>query len=399
MIPMQPDSNIEILAGTLPNEARADTPFNDMACALLTDLSTMLMGNAEAKQLPDVIAFAFWCRKSQITRLKDRYTDNHIRLGRGTALHISPGNVPINAFYSFAFGLLAGNNNIVRLASKDSPSVDTVLTALKKLFKQEPYQALAQCNAFVRYDHSGNATDQLSATCDARIIWGGDKTIAEIRKTAIPARAHEIAFADRYSFAIFDANAIGQLSGTEITREAVKFYNDTLQMDQNACSSPHLIVWKSGENTEARQRFWETLEEYTAAQYALEPVESVDRYTRLLSGFITGPEQRLLTEPSNPIQRVQLQTLPADIDQLRGIYGLFYEYAVTNLQEVAHIVNIKYQTLTYLGLDKKMLTDFVTLNQLHGIDRIVPNGDALNINTVWDGHDVLKELTRIIDVR
>ena len=396
---MQPDSNIEILVGTLPNRAWADTPFSEVACAFLADLSASLMRNTEAKQHADVIAFAFWCRKAQIERLMHRYADGHVRLGRGKVFHISPGNVPVNGFYSFAFGLLAGNNNIVRLPSKPSHTVDILLSTINRLFKQEKYMALARTNAFVRYEHSGSITDQLSATCDARIIWGGDKTIAEIRKSAIPARAHEVAFADRYSFAVFDANAISGLSDDRVEREAVKFYNDTLQMDQNACSSPHLIVWKNGENTGARQRFWKSLENYAKGKYGLEPVESVDRYTRLLSGFIIGPEQQLLTEPSNPIQRVQLKTLPADMDQLRGIYGLFYEYDVTDLQEVAHIVNIKYQTLTYLGLDKKMLTEFVTLNRLHGIDRIVPNGDALNIDTVWDGHDVLNELTRIIDVR
>ena len=383
----------------MPRPKQAAAPFNNAACALLADLSALLMRNTEAKQQADVIAFAFWCRKAQIERLKGRYSGGHIRLGRGLVFHVSPSNVPINAFYSFAFGLLAGNNNIVRLASQTNASVDIVLGALTTLFNQEAYLALANSNAFVRYDPANTATEHLSAICDARIIWGGDQTIAEIRKSLLPARAHEIAFADRYSFAVFDADAVGELSDAERAREAVNFYNDTLQMDQNACSSPHLIIWKNGNNEEARQRFWHALEAYTTERYALEPVQTVDRYTKLLAGFVAGPEQTLLTNSTNPIQRVQLKTLPPETDQLRGIYGLFYEYNVRDLQEVAHIVNMKYQTLTYLGLNKKTLAEFVIQNRLSGIDRIVPNGDALNIDTIWDGHDVLKELTRIIDVR
>jgi len=398
VILMQPDSDLEILAGTLPVYARPSVPFNATACSFLADLSATLLRNTEAKQQADVVAFAFWCRKANIAHLKGRYAGNHYTMGRGTAFHISPGNVPINAFYSFAFGLLAGNNNIVRLASKASLSVNLVLDAVNLLFGKQEYRSTSGANAFVRYDAANGQTDILSARCDARIIWGGDKTIADIRKSPIPPRAHEIVFADRYSFAVFDAAAISTLSDKDLQREAVNFYNDTLQMDQNACSSPHLIVWQNAD-PDTRQRFWTAVCAYTAQKYALEPVASVDRYARLLSGFITGPKQQLLTGAADPIQRVQLSSLPSDIDQMRGIHGLFYEYDANDLQEVAHIVNMKYQTLTYLGLDKKILAEFVTKNRLRGIDRIVPNGSALDIDTLWDGYDVLKELTRTIDVR
>ena len=38
-------------------------------------------------------------------------------------------------------------------------------------------------------------------------------------------------------------------------------------------------------------------------------------------------------------------------------------------------------------------------NSLNGIDRIVPIGQALDINFVWDGHDLNRSLTRIIDIK
>ena len=40
-------------------------------------------------------------------------------MGRGTVLHITPSNVPTNFAYSMVFGLLSGNNNIIRLPSKN----------------------------------------------------------------------------------------------------------------------------------------------------------------------------------------------------------------------------------------------------------------------------------------
>jgi len=69
------------------------------------------------------------------------------------------------------------------------------------------------------------------------------------------------------------------------------------------------------------------------------------------------------------------------------------------LAEIAHIVNEKYQTLVYYGLSLPELSEFVTKNQLKGIDRIVPIGQALDIDVIWDGYDLIGTLSRIIDVR
>jgi len=396
---MQPNSVIDCLTGTLPAEPRGNTPFNEAGCSLLTALSAALMKTPEAKKLPDVMAFAFWCRTAHLKQLAKHVHDKKQRLGRGLAFHISPSNVPINAFYSFAFGLLSGNANIVRLPSKSSQSVDLVLSALSQLFKEKRFQELGSENAFVRYDHTSLATDEFSAVCDVRIIWGGDKTIAQVRKSPIAARTTEIAFADRYSFAVIDAETIAAMPDKPLERAAAGFFNDTLQMDQNACSSPHLIVWINSSNAKGKSRFWQALKSYTESNYSIEPVQAVDRYTRLLSGFTQTAGQKLITELSAPVQRVQLHNLPADTDKLRGLYGLFYEYDAATLDEVAHIVNKKYQTLTYLGVEPSELSEFVISNRLRGIDRIVPVGNALDIDVIWDGHDVLKELTRIIDVR
>ena len=62
-------------------------------------------------------------------------------------------------------------------------------------------------------------------------------------------------------------------------------------------------------------------------------------------------------------------------------------------------MNSRYQTLTYFGLDKSFLREFVIKNNLKGIDRIVPIGQALDISFFWDGYDLNKILTRMIDIK
>ena len=70
-----------------------------------------------------------------------------------------------------------------------------------------------------------------------------------------------------------------------------------------------------------------------------------------------------------------------------------------NINEISHIINNKYQTLTYFGIDKSELINFVLENSLLGIDRIVPIGQAMDMGVIWDGYDVVKALSRIIDVK
>ena len=55
--------------------------------------------------------------------------------------------------------------------------------------------------------------------------------------------------------------------------------------------------------------------------------------------------------------------------------------------------------MTYFGADKSQLLDFVVKNRLLGIDRIVPVGKALDIDVIWDGYDIVRSLSRIIDVK
>ncbi len=72
---------------------------------------------------------------------------------------------------------------------------------------------------------------------------GGDETIRNIRNLSTPERCVDIAFSDRYSFCVIETEAVLELDERELQLLAEHFYNDTYLMDQNACSSPHLVVW------------------------------------------------------------------------------------------------------------------------------------------------------------
>ena len=406
MIPMQPNSNnittLYPAGGVAWDTLRSITPhepFSAEAVAFLGALSARLMRDPMTRTLPDVATFAFFCRKASLERLRQRFVSPaELRLGRGVVFHVAPSNVPVNFAYSLVAGILAGNVNVVRVPSKPFPQVDVIVRALTELMVEPQYtDTFGNRIVLVRYDRTSTATEWLSALCDVRVIWGGDQTIATIRQNPIPARAFDVTFADRYSFCAIDAAAY--LAQTDAAAVAEAFYNDTYLFDQNACSAPHLVVWRGDEQTvlQAKERFWNALHDYTERKYQLAEVLAVDKLTAFYSQAI-GMDIRREPTPDNLIWRVETDTLPYNIDQYRCKAGYFTECRIESLDEVAHIVNRKYQTLAYYGFNASELAVFIRTVRPQGIDRVVPIGKTTDFDLIWDGYDLIKTLSRNVTI-
>ena len=103
-----------------------------------------------------------------------------------------------------------------------------------------------------------------------------------------------------------------------------------------------------------------------------------------------------ITQWENLLYTIDMDMLPEDICTLRGRFGMFYQYALKNLQELAPFIQERVQTLLYYGLDAQELMNFVLNNHLQGIDRIVPFGNSLDMDVFWDGYDIVGQLSRNI---
>ena len=398
MILLTKNSNVNYLVGGESISTQPLVPFDEMVCGFLNDLSTDLRSNKKAKLYPDIITFAFWCRKANISRLKKDFLDGKVRLGLGLAFHITPSNVPINFAFSFVFGMLSGNANIVRLPSKLFPQVEIICSAIDKLFRLKKYQNLKEMNIFLRYDQNSVITRIISENANARIVWGGDATIKAIKKIPAQERTIDLTFADRYSICIIKSKELLKLDKKKLNIIGKGFFNDTYLMDQNACSSPQLIIWLGKKNKIAKEKFWSTIFKIAKKEYNLKTISVLDKYTQICNDSIDLEEIGNFKNYSNILYTVSLSRLPKNILTLRGNCGYFYEYNITDLNSLANIVSNKFQTLTYYGLNKPDIINFIVKNRLSGIDRVVPIGKALDIGVYWDGYDILGSLTRIIDV-
>lgn len=368
-------------------------PCCEDVCNFLNEVSTRLMKSPKIREFTDLSALAFWCRKANIQKLQEHCSKNN-RLGRGLCFHIAPSNIPINSIFSYFFGILAGNSNIVRLSSKDFPQVDFVCDLIKEVLKN--YPEIKKRTAFVKYEHSNEISEEFSKKADCRMIWGGDKTIKLFKTFETKPRCIDITFPDRYSICIIDAKKINEASKDEMKTLAEKFYVDTYLMDQNACSSPQLIYWIN-DNKEARDKFWDYIYNYAQIKYPLQDAICVDKYTKLCEDAIMFDNVGTPSCRSNLLYRSELNSLE-NVENIRGKGGYFYEFALDNYGELFKVITDKYQTITYFGIDAEELRDNIINHNLRGIDRIVPIGKAMDINSNWDGHDLIKELSREVNL-
>ena len=368
--------------------------LSDSAIDFLSEVSKEITKSDKFRTYPDVATFAFFCRRSNLMVYKKKHDPAIFRLGRGVVFHVAPSNVPVNFAYSMVAGILSGNINIVRVPSKQFEQIEVICKAINKVAEDPKFSVYLDRLFIVRYDKDSAKTDEFSRICDVRVIWGGDETIAQIRKSVLSARAFDVTFADRYSFAIINADEYVKESLIDKVAEA--FYNDTYLFDQNACSAPHLVVWTgNAENIqEAKTVFWDAIQR-KIEDYSISPILSVDKLSTLYLHSIESTTIKRVEPINNKLWRVQLSVLTPGVENFRCAGGYFLEYDAVSFNDICKIVNRKYQTLAYYGYTKEKLSQLMKDASFNGIDRVVPIGKTTEFDFVWDGYNLLSTLTRV----
>ena len=366
-------------------------PFDDRVIAFLNDLSGMLR---KEREYPDAATFGFWCRKAALLQEKAKYDDLEERLGRGTVFHSTPSNVPVNFAFSFAAGLLAGNANIVRLPGKDFPQVGIICGAIQKLLAGE-HKDLAPYIVFVKFPPDRELADAFSAVCSVRVIWGGDRTVAELRQSPIGPRTTEITFADRHSIAVINADAYLAEERKDAVIQA--FWNDTYYSDQNACTSPRIVFWTGVEKAAAKADFWSRVHHMAKEKYTLAPVQAVGKLDAFYTAAAYCPVK---LEKSEDMLVTRLRTEAAGPELMDYKYnsGFFFEQEIEGLGEIAGVCGLRCQTLTYFGVGKEELRAFLEEARPAGVDRIVPMGKSMDFSLIWDGYDLIRSMSRRVTV-
>ncbi len=403
---MQTNSDKEVLKRVAFLTGSADTvektvfapamvPFDDKIINFLNDVSAQIMSDRRSRAYSDVITFGFWIRKSSVLKLKDRFDikDNAFRIGKGVAFHIAPSNVPVNFAYSLVTGLLNGNANIVRVPSKDFPQIAILTDAFNKALLEHPsLQPYVVC---ARYGRNKEINDLFSAAADVRLVWGGDKTIEELRKSPLPPRSGEITFADRYSIAVIDSDKYLRIEDKKKTAE--DFYNDTFLSDQNACTSPRIIVWTGSQIDEAKKIFWEAEHDLVEKKYSFQAIQGINKLTQCFMAGAALDGIKVVPHKDNLIVRVAVSQITDTLMDYRDNSGYFYEFDCNDISLIKPVCNDKRcQTIAYIGDSETIIP--LLQSGVKGVDRIVPIGKTMDFDLIWDGYNLSALLTRTVAI-
>ncbi len=430
---------MELLVGNEDIKCEPFRPYDDIVVDLLDDWSKEIKKNSVARRYPDVLTFGFFIRRGSIAKKKEEFENRagegvgFARLGRGLAFHVAPSNVPVNCMYTLVFGLLSGCANIVRVPTKEFKQVDILCETLNNVLRKHRYDEIGSSIQVLRYDRdekllSGELyTAFFSRICDVRVIWGGDDTVADIRSYPVLPRTKDITFADRYSLGIISTKAVANATDDEIIQLASDFYNDTYLMDQNACSSPHLIGWlndleypaseKDDSEISAQDRFWRAVADVARKKYDLADIKVSEKFLDLCEaasrdvyqndvGQVIGLDYNKMdayimdfkTYGNNMVYVCDLEVLTRQtVEKLRGRFGTFFQKIVNQVRELRPAMDDpKVQTCAVYGVEPEMVKNVIVENRYYGVDRVVPFGHTLDIDVIWDGYDLIGEMSRII---
>lgn len=379
---------------SLTSEKRS--PFELKVVDFLDAVSEDIMKNPQSQAVPGLRAFGFWCRRRHLLQLKAKHHVSDERCGKGKIFHICASNIPGLFAWSMAIGLLMGNSNLVRV-SYGKENMDTVMAfcaAFARVMQEKRYSDLSERIAVVTYPkEDAERTIRYSEQSDIRMIWGGDAAIEAVVGLKCEPMPEDIFFPDRTSAAFIDACTVNGLSREELDFKIQLFYNDTYAMDQNACSSPQLIVWKGTENEcrQASARWWQAVSDQLK-QYDISEKQIYDKYC-LMCEISMRPECESADWVNQKLCHIWLNRLPENWSDFRGNSGFFLEYRIDKDEDIRIIDDEKLQTLLVLGADREKLQKIVASQQMKGISRVVSFGEALEMDLVWDGQDLMQRLT------
>ena len=363
--------------------------FDEEIVSFLNELSKIIVKSKESRKNNELMAFGFWCRNTNLQKLKQKYSQKFLenKMGIGLLFHIPPSNVISNFAYSLLFGLLSGNTNVVRIPKRSLEFANVLISFINKKINRK--SNISKMINFINYkDEKTNIN--LSKISDGRLIWGSDETIKKFKNLKTKKNCKNIYFSDKYSMSILNSSEIIKLNDSSLTVLCKNFYNDSYLMDQNACSSPHIIFWKGKKIPLGQKIFWNKVYEIAKKNYKLDMFAAVDKYAHTL--IMSSNEKIKINNYENILIRIQLNKLSENLDKFRGRWGLFYEYIIKNNLNLPY--SKKYQTLSYYGFNKNELKNLKDRSKNFSFNRVVPVGKSTEMNLFWDGNNLVSILSK-----
>lgn len=362
-------------------------------------------------EIPYLPFFATFCARSNMERVLQGCFENYLGLDncvegsvrvdrryriypKGVVLNWVSGNIPTLAFATTIYVLLTKNVSILRLSARSDQRVvkrlyDLLFEAWLEVHGNE---GIKSCFVFLSFDSDDHHTiRELSCISDARILWGGDEAIKNLRDLG-DANCEDLYFGDRYSASLVPK---GATSSERWQKFVSRFVSDVVLFDQSGCVSPHYLFL---EDPDSLLNVDEILEDLS-----FEFQKQLSK-NKLVAGSRAGIAQKVLAKRIRCLTQGGRWLGPADCR-----YTIFYETlnelperifgcnvfctTVSNLHHVSEILDKKLQTLSLFAESSNDLIDKVAFDI--GADRVTPVGSAKIFDIPWDGQLIPQKLVSI----
>lgn len=402
VVELAPASGEVALDDVLRLGDRRGEPFSASRRQTLAELSRRILQEPALRADAPSVALGYWLRRAQVDRQAEAFArraeaaPDTVFVPAGRVFHVAPGNVDTVFVYSWALSYLCGNTSVVRVSGQQSDVLARLLAVLADLMAEDAELA---GDRFVTYEHDDAVTAALSLWADHRVLWGGDETVAALRRLPIRPDASERAFGSKFSYAVVSADAVLAADEDAVRRLASGFFNDVFWFDQMACSSPHQVFW-------------------VASPERMEP--ALTRFHAALAGEIErrgyrGGASSAMHRLSFAFERACDTDLRADLGQREFLAlrvadgaawrkeicgaGLFEHIRLDALADLAGAAEPGDQTVAHFGFALAELRALARKLGARGVDRLVPIGEALAFEPTWDGYDLIGDFLRRVTVR
>ncbi|MBL4829139.1 MAG: hypothetical protein JKY55_04510 [Aliivibrio sp.] len=372
-------------------------PLNASIIDFLDLLSKKFLRSPLARNNPQITALGFWLRKAATKKIRNnflsRQPENTLLTPRGIAFHLPPANVDTLFVYSWALAFLAGNVNIVRLPAKPSEVAQYLIESIIEVLVDFGDD---KRHIFCSYDYDNDINASISRHSDLRMIWGGDDKVNMLSKLPLRPDGLSLGFPDRYSYSVISGNAYSECDDRTQNILVENFYNDLFWFDQMGCGSPRVLYWL-GNDDERITDFSKKLSA-KALSKGYEPDTSVviNKFT-FMNDMLAKNIALSGTAYSNALHILDAN-VGIDLRNIAPGGGMLTVVKISSLDEIGKMAQRKDQTVTHFGFSRNELISFAGSIVGRGGYRIVPIGQALNFGPIWDGLDLLTDMTRKIVV-
>lgn len=371
------------------------TPYSPDLVKVLDEISRRILQHPQLRHGPQYVALAFWLRRASMQRLADSLRaaeqPGYLPSARGVALHLPPTNVDTIFVYSWAMSLFAGNANVVRLPESLKPETRLLVGLLAATLGD---LGEGQRQLFCHYPYGQPIEAALARHFDLRLIWGGDAKVNQVSKLPIRPDGLSIGFPDRKSLALIASDAYRQADEAQRDGLAERFFNDVYWFDQMGCGSPRLLVWLDEPGALAEDFYRRVASLARSKSYQVEAGTAVGKLALahdLLAEAVTDRHSAYgnalhVSRASDPVEALH---------RPHG-GGFLCDWVATAVEDLAQLASRPLQTVTHFGIDAVACEALARTLRGRGGYRIVPIGQALQFEPVWDGVDLMRHMTRLI---